>query len=200
MKSLDALGYTSAREALAEKFHMSEALLSALNPGKKFDRAGETIFVADVLKAAAEARDKPDRGRQDKADGQGVRPAGRAGRLLSGNRRQRGKADAERHAQGRLHRRQSEPIATTRTTGSRGSRSKRPFTIKPGPNNPAGAYWIGLSAEGYGIHGTPDPSKVSKTESHGCVRLTNWDAVLLGSNVKKGTPVEFVEGKNDETS
>jgi lipoprotein-anchoring transpeptidase ErfK/SrfK len=55
--------------------------------------------------------------------------------------------------------------------------------------DPVGSYWIGLSAEGYGLHGTPNPSKVSKAESHGCVRLTNWDAVLLGTNVKKGTPV-----------
>ena len=56
-----------------------------------------------------------------------------------------------------------------------------------------GSYWIGLSAEGFGIHGTPNPSKVSKSESHGCVRLTNWDAGLLGSNIKKGTPVVFVD-------
>jgi lipoprotein-anchoring transpeptidase ErfK/SrfK len=56
-----------------------------------------------------------------------------------------------------------------------------------------GLYWIGLSAEGYGIHGTPNPSKVSKAESHGCVRLTNWDVILLGTSVKKGTPVVFVD-------
>jgi lipoprotein-anchoring transpeptidase ErfK/SrfK len=56
-----------------------------------------------------------------------------------------------------------------------------------------GSYWIGLSAEGIGIHGTSNPSKVSKSESHGCVRLTNWDVDLLGSHVKKGTPVVFVD-------
>ena len=72
-------------------------------------------------------------------------------------------------------------------------KSKQTFTVKPGPNNPAGSYWIGLSAEGYGIHGTPNPSKVSKSESHGCVRLTNWDVSLLGKSVKKRTPMEFVE-------
>ncbi|MDB5636755.1 MAG: hypothetical protein JWP51_1663, partial [Bradyrhizobium sp.] len=75
----------------------------------------------------------------------------------------------------------------------KGVKSKQPFTIKPGPNNPVGSYWIGLSAEGYGIHGTSNPSKVSKAESHGCVRLTNWDAALLGTNVKMGTPVVFVD-------
>ena len=72
-------------------------------------------------------------------------------------------------------------------------KSTKAFTIKPGPNNPAGSYWIGLGADGIGIHGTPNPSKVSKTESHGCVRLTNWDVGLLGASVKKGTPVVFVD-------
>jgi lipoprotein-anchoring transpeptidase ErfK/SrfK len=57
-----------------------------------------------------------------------------------------------------------------------------------------GSYWIGLSGEGYGLHGTPNPAKISKSESHGCVRLTNWDVAWLGGNLKKGTPVEFVEG------
>jgi lipoprotein-anchoring transpeptidase ErfK/SrfK len=61
-----------------------------------------------------------------------------------------------------------------------------------GPNNPVGVVWIGLSSEGYGIHGTPDPSKVSKTQSHGCIRLTNWDALQLASAVAKGTPVDFI--------
>jgi lipoprotein-anchoring transpeptidase ErfK/SrfK len=75
----------------------------------------------------------------------------------------------------------------------KGVKSKEAFTIKPRPNNPVGSYWIGLSAEGYGIHGTPNPSKVSKSESQGCVRLTNWDVGLLGKSVKKGTPVEFVD-------
>ena len=55
-----------------------------------------------------------------------------------------------------------------------------------------GSYWIGLSAEGYGIHGTPEPSKVGKTKSHGCVRLTNWDVGLLAGKIK-GTPVAFVD-------
>jgi lipoprotein-anchoring transpeptidase ErfK/SrfK len=55
-----------------------------------------------------------------------------------------------------------------------------------------------LSEEGYGIHGTPDPSKVSKAQSHGCVRLTNWDAERLASEVKKGTPVAFVDPEGEQ--
>ena len=73
----------------------------------------------------------------------------------------------------------------------KGVRSNKPFTIRPGPNNPVGTVWISLSAEGYGIHGTPAPGKLSKTESHGCVRLTNWDAKRVAASVAKGTLVEF---------
>jgi lipoprotein-anchoring transpeptidase ErfK/SrfK len=75
----------------------------------------------------------------------------------------------------------------------KGVKSKEAFTIKPGPNNPAGSHWIGLSSESYGFHGTPNPSKVSKSESHGCVRLTNWDVDRLAKLVKKGTEVAFIE-------
>jgi lipoprotein-anchoring transpeptidase ErfK/SrfK len=66
------------------------------------------------------------------------------------------------------------------------------LTIKPGPNNPVGSTWIDLTKDTYGIHGTPDPRQVGKTASHGCVRLTNWDARQLGAAVKKGAVVAFV--------
>ena len=65
--------------------------------------------------------------------------------------------------------------------------------IKPGPNNPVGLVWIDLSKEHYGIHGTPEPSTVGRTQSHGCVRLTNWDALKLASMVKPGTKVVFTD-------
>ena len=65
--------------------------------------------------------------------------------------------------------------------------------IPPGPNNPVGVVWIDLSKEHYGIHGTPEPSTIGHSESHGCVRLTNWDALRLAIMVGKGTKVEFVE-------
>ncbi len=63
--------------------------------------------------------------------------------------------------------------------------------IKPGPNNPVGVVWIDLNLEHYGIHGTPDPDTVGHAQSHGCVRLTNWDAARVASMVKKGTVVHF---------
>ena len=64
-------------------------------------------------------------------------------------------------------------------------------TIKAGPNNPVGVVWIDLNAEHYGLHGTPEPSRIGHTESHGCVRLTNWDAARVAGMVKPGTPVVF---------
>lgn len=61
--------------------------------------------------------------------------------------------------------------------------------IPPGPNNPVGLAWIGLDRPGYGIHGTPSPEDISKTESHGCFRLTNWDALKLAHAVRTELPV-----------
>ena len=193
MKDLKALSYTSPREALAEKFHMSEGLLEALNSGKKFDRAGEVILVANVLNKQAKltvGRIEVDKSRQT------VRAFDPSGALVAFFPATVG-SEEKPTPNGSF-----KVVSTDANPNYRynpdykfkGVKSKQAFTIRPGPNNPAGSYWIGLSAEGYGIHGTPNPSKVSKTESHGCVRLTNWDVGLLGSNVKKGTPVVFVEG------
>jgi lipoprotein-anchoring transpeptidase ErfK/SrfK len=65
--------------------------------------------------------------------------------------------------------------------------------IPPGPRNPVGVCWIALSLPGYGIHGTPTPEMIGKTGSHGCFRLTNWDATRLGGMVEAGIGVEFVK-------
>ncbi|MCA6114570.1 L,D-transpeptidase family protein [Bradyrhizobium sp. WSM 1738] len=196
MKGLKSLGYTSPREAIAEKFHMSEALLAALNPGKKFDEAGQTISVANVAVNETKAN--------------GAKPA--VTRVEVDKSAQTIKAFADTQlivffpaTVGSEEK--PTPSGTLKVTSIDASphyrynpdykfkevRSKRAFTIKPGPNNPAGTYWIGLSAEGYGIHGTSNPSKVSKAESHGCVRLTNWDVDKLAKLVKKGTEVSFIE-------
>jgi lipoprotein-anchoring transpeptidase ErfK/SrfK len=66
-------------------------------------------------------------------------------------------------------------------------------TIPPGPNNPVGLVWIDISKDHYGLHGTPIPEAIGRTESHGCVRLTNWDALHLAGLVKPGTRVVFTE-------
>ncbi|TWB88071.1 lipoprotein-anchoring transpeptidase ErfK/SrfK [Bradyrhizobium macuxiense] len=192
MKDLPALNYTSPREALAEKFHMSEALLQALNPGQKFDKPGDSIAVANVLdteKPAPVARIEVDKTRQT------LRTFDAAGKLIAFYPATVGSTE------------KPTPSGTLKVTAInknptyhynpkykfKGVKSKRPFTIKPGPNNPVGVVWINLSGEGYGIHGTGNPGKISKAESHGCVRLTNWDALRVAAGVAKGTPVAFVE-------
>jgi len=192
MKSLPALNYTSPREALAEKFHMSEALLQAINLGKKFDKAGETIAVANVLQTGQStpvARVEVDKTRQT------VKAFDAKGQLLAFYPATVGSAE------------KPTPSGTLKVTAInknpiyrynpkyrfKGVKTRKPFTIRPGPNNPVGSMWINLSAEGYGIHGTADPGRISKAASHGCVRLTNWDAHALAAVVKRGTPVIFLD-------
>ncbi len=192
MKKFKALSYTSPREAIAEKFHMSEALLEALNPRTKFDQAGEILLVADVLRG--DAKLNVDRIEVDKSL-QTVKAFAQSGELVAFFPATVGSKEKPTPS-GALKVVSADANPTYRYNPNykfKGVRSKEAFTIKPGPNNPVGTFWIGLSAEGYGIHGTSNPSTVSKAESHGCVRLTNWDADLLGRSVKKGAPVAFVE-------
>ena len=192
MKSLKSLDYTSPREAVAEKFHMSEALLVALNPRKKFDEPGEIILVVNLLDQQAKltiGRIEVDKSRQT------VKAFDPSGALLAFFPATVG-SEEKPTPTGSFKVISADTNPHYRYNPNykfKGVKSKQAFTIKPGPNNPVGSFWIGLSAEGYGIHGTPNPSKVSKSESNGCVRLTNWDAGLLGGSVKKGTPVMFVE-------
>jgi len=192
MKDLKSLDYTSPREALAEKFHMSEALLEALNPGKKFDEAGQTISVANVM--MKETKPTVARLEVDKT-AQTVKALGKGGELIAFFPATVG-SDDKPTPSGVLKVTSIDARPNYRYNPDykfKGVKSKEAFTIKPGPNNPAGSQWIGLSSEGYGIHGTPNPSKVSKSESHGCVRLTNWDVDRLAKLLKKGTEVAFVE-------
>ena len=195
LQDLEHLGYRTPLEALAEKFHMSEALMKALNPGKTFAK-GETIVVANVRSpapAAKGARVEVDKGRKiltvfDK-DGEpiAVYPATIG-------------SEEKPAPSGTLKITSIAHNPTYRYNPDyafKGVKSREPFKIKPGPNNPVGSVWINLSAKGYGIHGTPEPSKISKTESHGCIRLTNWDAKDVAAMVAKGTRVTFIDGGTD---
>lgn len=195
MKDMPKLGFTSPREALAEKFHISEHLLAALNPGQRFDRLGDIITVVDTSDERATNSQKAKRIEVDKSH-QTVKLFDRADALIGFYPATVGSEE------------RPSPTGTFKVTGVsrnptyrynpdyrfKGIRSQKPFTVSPGPNNPVGTVWIGLSAEGYGIHGTPLPGKVSKAESHGCVRLTNWDAERVADRVRKGTPVAFIGG------
>ena len=197
MRNLSRLDYTSSREELAEKFHMSEELLAALNPGQQFRQAGTTIIVSDVGAAATSRSAKPDRVEVDK-NRQTVKVFGASNQLLDFFPATVG-SEEKPSPSGTLRLTTIDHNPTYRYNPKyrfKGVHTKSPFTIKPGPNNPVGTVWISLSAEGYGIHGTPDPGKVSKAESHGCVRLTNWDAERLASEVRKGMPVAFIDNSS----
>ncbi len=191
---LDSLGYSGPREALAERFHMSEALLASLNPNADFDNPGQRILVADP--------DTPNQGE----------PA-QVGKIIVNKSRLNVQAFDDKGALVAYYpasvgsEEKPAPSGETKITrvarnpnytynpdyAFKGVKTKEKFTIAPGPNNPVGAVWIELTGEGYGIHGTPDPTRIGKTESHGCVRLSNWDALDLAARVKPGVPVEFVE-------
>jgi lipoprotein-anchoring transpeptidase ErfK/SrfK len=191
MRGLAALSYGGAREKLAEKFHMSEHLLSQLNPRQKFDRAGDTIFVVQC--GGQGTGTKAERLEIDKS-AQTLRALDPSGKLIAFFPITAGSAEKPAPS-GELKIRGIARNPTYRYNPAyefKGVRAEKPFTIAPGPNNPVGVIWISLPGRGYGIHGTPDPAKVGKTESHGCIRLTNWDVVRLAALVSKGTPVTFL--------
>ena len=186
---LATVGYATPLEALAEKFHVTEDLLRTLNPGADFGKAGQRLLVpavgptdlpADVARIVVDKTERSVRAydAQDRllafypaTIGSSTRPA------PSGNLTVVGVAP--------------EPDYTydpSRVSYDRGSKK---VVVPAGPNNPVGSVWIDLSRDTYGIHGTPDPSKVGKTFSNGCVRLTNWDAEQLAAKVKPGVKVEF---------
>ena len=190
---LSALGFESPIEALGERFHASPRLLRALNPGAVFDEPGVEVQVPNV-----------ERPPLAKAAGMSilVSEGDRSAALVGpdGNVMARYPATV-----GSQH--DPLPIGEWKVNGV----SRNPsFTynpelfwdsepgdekarLAPGPNNPVGVVWIDLSKPHYGIHGTPDPSAIGGTTSHGCIRLTNWDALELGHLVSPGTSAVLEE-------
>lgn len=185
--SLEHLGFETAAEALAEKFHMSQAYLKQLNPEATF-AVGETIKVVRPGKndlGSKVARIEVDKGMSE------VRAFDGSGKLLASYPGTIG-SDRFPSPDGSMEVRAVAPAPTYYfdPAGREWGPGKR-LTIAAGPNNPVGGTWIDLTKEGYGIHGSPDPRLIGKTASHGCVRLTNWDAAELGGAVEKGTTVTF---------
>jgi lipoprotein-anchoring transpeptidase ErfK/SrfK len=188
---LKTLNFTGPRELLAEKFHIDPGLLTRLNPKASLETAGTKIMVPNVAKKPSEAKvakvvvNKSQRT---------VRALGGDGKLVSFYPASVG--SEERPApSGTLPIRSVVENPTYHYTPKlnfKGVKTKKPFDIAAGPNNPVGSTWIDLG-DGYGIHGTPEPQKIGKTESHGCVRLTNWDAQALAKMVHKGIKVDFVD-------
>ena len=188
---LERLGYTSVTEALAERFHMDENYLKAINPGANFNRPGTIIRVANIKPPI---KGEVTRIIADKANKQ-VRAYDAAGKLVAAYPATIGSQDTPSPSGTVMVERiahDPEYTYNPKINFKQGDNDKV-LTIPPGPNGPVGSIWIALSKPTYGIHGTPEPSKIGKTYSNGCVRLTNWDAAELAGMVKKGTVVEFVE-------
>jgi lipoprotein-anchoring transpeptidase ErfK/SrfK len=171
--------------------------LAALNPGEKFLAAGHTIMVANIPPDSLPGkvnRLQVDKNRQE------LKAFDGDGNLLASYPATVG-SDEKPAPSGTLKVtivKKNPAYHYNPAYAFKGVRTNKPFTIRPGPNNPVGVVWIGLTGEGYGIHGTAEPAKVGKTQSHGCVPLTNWDALQLAAGVRKGVVVEFV-GEQKQT-
>jgi len=190
--TLPALGYASAAEGLAEKFHASPALLARLNPGKDFGRAGEQISVPNVL----DTEPLPKAGKivVTRAD-HTLSLFDSEGALLAQFPASTGSAHDPL------------PIGSWKVKGVvihptfhynpqlfwDAQPGEKKAVIAAGPNNPVGVAWIDLSKPHYGIHGTPEPGAIGKTQSHGCIRLTNWDVATLAQSAAAGTEVILQE-------
>lgn len=193
---LDRLGYSSPEELLAEKFHMDVDLLKALNPGKAFDKAGSSIVVANVESKADSGKQHDKIAKIEIVKSEHVlRTFDKNGALVAVYPASIG--SEEKPAPSGSHKVRTVAPNPNYTYNPdyafKGVKAKEKFEIKPGPNNPVGSTWIDLTVESFGIHGTPEPEKVGKVYSQGCVRLTNWDAEELSKMVEKGTPVEFLD-------
>lgn len=188
---LDKLSFTSVTEMLAERFHMDEGYLKTLNPDANFSRVGTIIRVANVGQPATRqvARIVADKSRKQ------VFAYDADNKLVAAYPATIGSTDTPSPTGTHLISRVVlDPDYTYNPNiNFKQGENNKILTIPPGPNGPVGSVWIALDKPTYGVHGTPDPSKIGKTESHGCVRLTNWDAQELAKLVKPGVPVEFVE-------
>lgn len=183
---LPALGFASLAESLGERFHASPALLAALNPGAELTREGTTLWVPNVqgatlAKAASVVVDKSDssvllRDEQQRVYARFPASTGSEHDPLPIGRWTIKGVARDPHFQ------YNPKLFWDADAGH--AKAK----IAPGPNNPVGVVWVDLSKDHYGIHGTPEPGKVGKTESHGCIRVTNWDATALAGAVGPGTP------------
>jgi lipoprotein-anchoring transpeptidase ErfK/SrfK len=188
---LPALGYASPLEGLGERFHVSPAVLTALNPGTDFAKAGQPMYAPNVVTMPPGQASRVEVSKYQSS----VRAYDSEGKLLAYYVATIGSEHDPL------------PIGQWTITGVKRNPTfhynpklfwdARPDDtrelIKPGPNNPVGVVWIDLSKEHYGIHGTPEPSRVGHTTSHGCIRLTNWDAAELAAMVKSGTPALLEE-------
>lgn len=189
---LPALGYASALEELGERFHASPQLLQRLNPKAQFAQAGETIVVPSVQPTSA----LPKAAKLVVAmSNSTVSLVDAAGNVLAQYPASTGSEhDPLPLGTWKIRGVTKDPVYHYDPARFWDADQTNPKTkLAAGPNNPVGVVWIDLSKPHYGIHGTPEPSKVGKTESHGCIRLTNWDALEVAQSVSASTPAILQE-------
>jgi lipoprotein-anchoring transpeptidase ErfK/SrfK len=196
---LPALGYSSPLEELGERFHSTPEFLQRLNPQAQFTAAGEQILVPNARPVPSDVKE---RSKEAPPDLEIWVSKSNSNLMVKQGDRLLYYAPV---TSGSEH--DPLPIGDWKVTVVQlnpkfhynpnlfwdAKATDEKATLQPGPNNPVGLVWIDLSKEHYGIHGTPEPKTISKTTSHGCVRLTNWDALTVASMVKPGTPVHFTE-------
>jgi lipoprotein-anchoring transpeptidase ErfK/SrfK len=191
MAEMEHVGYSSVEEKLAERFHMSLEFLRLLNPDADFS-TGSEVVVAD---SGQDADADVGRIEVDKKQAQ-LRAFTASGEMVAAYPVTVG-SDQLPSPSG-THKvvaivREANYTYQPDENFQQGDNDE-PLILPPGPNNPVGGIWIDLSEPTYGLHGTPEPDKIDKTPSHGCVRMTNWDARELAEMVSKGTVVEFIDG------
>ena len=183
---MPALGYESVQEELGEKFHASPQLLQRLNPGKDLAHAGEEIVAPNIESAALPKAAKIIVDQSDST----VSLLAASGKTLA----QFPATIGSQHDPLPIGRWKIKGVARNPVFRYNpklfwdANPKHTKATLPPGPNNPVGVVWVDLSIEHYGMHGTPEPSRIGKTHSHGCIRLTNWDAEALSRAVSPGTP------------
>lgn len=186
--AMDHLGFTSVAEKLSERFHMDVDLLEALNPGAQFS-AGDTVFVT-----------APERPREGKV--KRIEARVRSGQVFAYDQADQILAvypatigSDDNPSPSGTHKingvaRMPKYTYNPKVNFQQGQ-NKKILNLPSGPNNPVGTVWIDLSEPTYGIHGTPEPSKIDKAGSHGCIRLANWDVEELAAMVKPGVIVDI---------
>jgi lipoprotein-anchoring transpeptidase ErfK/SrfK len=189
---LPALGYSSPLEMLAERFHATPELLQELNPQARFV-PGDALRVPSVRAVPAEGRPASNHVRVVVSKAQSTLVVDNGDDLLffapvtSGSEHDPlplGEWKVKGVARNPIFNYDPDLFWNADPSHAKAK-------LAPGPNNPVGVVWIDISKEHYGIHGTPEPQLIGKTTSHGCVRMTNWDALTLAALVKPGTPVFF---------
>ncbi len=197
---MDCLCYSSLSEKLAERFHSSPELLSELNPEVDLD----AVAAGDSLRVPA-VRSEDDGGSGGavakivvSAQGHYLHLVDEDGEVLRHFPTTLG-SEFNPSPSGNF-----EVTSVTREPWFHyqpellNEGSGEDYRIPPGPNSPVGVVWIALSKPHYGIHGTSAPETIGYSVSHGCIRLTNWDARIVADQVSAGVPVEFIDVAGEE--